>query len=331
MVKLNGKSKREIKKLNYKGAAFLILTIFFLSFFSKVSAQAPYFPIQPSKFRVVKAFWGNVNTEIEAAPGDKNIPLLVIIQNVGNSTVIGLNMKLILSYPFTNVSGGRIATAFYEGTIQPGLTGTGQFILNIDANATSGEYILPMMIEYFIIVTGVGKTLYIVNTSEVNVPIFISGTRYIRIYSIIVFPRVISSGGNLTLSGTIVNTASTSLYNANISVSSPVLTRSASIFIGQLDSNIPRPFSFSLQVKRGIQNGTFPIIIRVTSQDLTLGVIHTNSITTVIHVQTVEILQKPIEQTKRERNIVIEIILRLLQVFFGFPALEILDSKLLRD
>jgi len=305
----------------------LIALIFLFSLsiliFNNALAQAPYFPIQAPTFKVVKASWGTVNSEIDAAPGDKRIPLTVTIQNIGNLTVTGLSMKLILQHPFTNISYGGIAKAFYEGSIQPGSIATVSFILNIDKNATIGEYTLKMIIDYLAIVTGVGKTLYIANTCEVNVPVFIAGTRYITIYSLTTSPRVIPPGGNFTLSGTIVNIASTTFNNVNISIFSPVLTRgSQAIFIGQVDPNIPRPFSFFLQVQRRISNGTFPIIIYVTYQDSSLGVIHVNSVTTFIHVQQIEVVKPIISSEKKGfTDVIIDVFLKLLKFFFGFPNL----------
>jgi hypothetical protein len=274
--------------------------------------------------RVVKASWGTVSSEIDAAPGDTHIPLVVTIQNIGNLTVTGLTMKLILQQPFTNISYGRVAKSFYEGNVQPGSTATVSFILNIDENATIGEYALKMIIDYLTIVTGVGKTLYISNTCETNVPVFIAGTRYIAIYSIVTSPRVIPPGGNFTLSGTIVNIAFTTFNNVNISIYSPVLTQrgSTTIFIGQVDPNIPRPFSFFLQVQRRLPNGTFPITIYVTYQDSSLGVTHINSVTTTIHVQQIEVV-KPIVSSEKKGfiDVIIDVFLKLLKFFFGLPAL----------
>jgi len=289
---------------------------------SEASAQAPYFPLQPSGFKVVNASWGNVGAEIDAAPGDVNIPLTVTVQNIGNSTVTGVSMKLVLQQPFTNMSGGRIANAFYEESISPGLTGTSRFVLSIDPNAIPGEYILRMVIDYLMVVTGVGKTLYIAMETEVQVPVLVTKTRYVVIYSVGVFPGEVTPAGNFTVSGTVVNAASASLYNTNVSVSSPAVVRGASIFIGQIDPNIPRPFSFPLQIRRELPNGSFPIKILVTYQDLSLGVTHVNSAATVIRVQQREVPTRPTEPPKRSlAEMIVDILSRILRFFFGFSAL----------
>jgi len=307
--------------------ATLLTFVLLFSTLSEVSAQAPYFPLQPVKFKVVKAIWGEVDEEINAAPGDVNIPLTVTIQNIGNSTATGLSLKLVLQGPFTNMSGGRYAYAYYEGSISPGMTGTSRFVLNINANATPGEYALKMLVDYLMVVTGVGKTLYIAMETEVNVPVLVTGTRYIAIYSVGVFPREVPPAGNFTVSGTLVNTGSKSLYNVNVSIFSPILIRGTSIFIGQVDPNIPRPFSSLLQVRRGLPNGTFPLRILVTCQDLSLGVTHMNSAVTTLHVQQRETQVKPSGLVERRSpiEVIIEILQRLFQFFFGFSTSTALE------
>ncbi|MBO3754866.1 MAG: hypothetical protein FGF53_08355 [Candidatus Brockarchaeota archaeon] len=300
----------------------LLTFVLLFSTLSEVSAQAPYFPLQPVKFKVVKAIWGEVDGEINAAPGDVNIPLIVTIQNIGNSTATGLSMKLLLQEPFKNMSGGRYAYAHYEGSISPGMTGASRFVLNINANATPGEYVLKMLIDYLLVVTGVGKTLYIAMGTEVDVPVLVTGTRYIAIYSIRVFPGEVQPAGNFTVSGTLVNTGPQSFYNVNVSISSPVLIRGTSTFIGQVDTNIPRPFSFLLQVRGGLPNGTFPVRILVTYQDLTLGVTHMSSAVTTVTVQQRGAPLKPPEFVERRGPVemILEVLWRLFQFFFGFSA-----------
>jgi hypothetical protein len=305
-------------------ASILLFSLSFVLIFGNALAQAPYFPIQAPMLRVVKASWGTTSSEIDAAPGDTHIPLTVTLQNIGNLTITGLSAKLLLQQPFTNISYGKVAKSFYEGSIQPGSIAIVNFILNIDENATIGEYALKMVIDYLAIVTGVGKTLYIANTCELDIPVFIAGTSYIAVYSVTTSPRIIPPGGNFTLSGTIVNTASTTFNNVNISIYSPVLVRrgSTAIFIGQVDPNIPRPFSFSLQVQRRLPNGTYPITIHITYYDPSLGVSHVNSVATNIHVQQIEVVKPTAPKEKKSfMDIIIDVLIRLLRFFFGFPAL----------
>jgi len=293
---------------------------------AKVSAQGPpYFPVQASWFRVVNVIWGSSTNQINAAPGDTNIPLIVTLQNIGNSTITGITETLILQQPFTNASGGQLANSFYQnGSMSPGSTGASQFILNIDRNAVPGEYVLRMRIDYLVIVSGVGQTLYIAQEAEVSVPVLVSNTPYVVIYSVNVYPLTVPPGGNLTISGSVVDTTiATSFYNTNVSISSPVFVQGTYVFIGQIDSNIPRPFSAAFQVKRGNLNGTFPIRIVVTYLD-TLNVLHVSS--TVLTLQVIQQTTPTIPVGQFQRSpvqILIDFLVRIFEFFFGSPSATI--------
>lgn len=290
----------------------------------EVSAQPPYYPLEPISFKVVKTAWGTTTTEIDAAPGDKNIPLIVTIQNMSNSTVTGLTETLILQQPFTNRSLGYLARSYYEGSLSPGSTSSAQFILNIDRRAAPGEYVLGMRINYLTIVSGVGSTLYIAQETEAKVPVLIAGTHYIIIYDVIVSPEQVSPGGNFTISGSVVDTATaSSFYNTNVSFSSPVFLKGIYVFIGQIDPNIPRPFSATLDIQRSLPNGTYQGEILVTYLD-SLNVIHVSSAVVKFQVQR----QAPTIPTRPSQSggplqIIIDFLWRIFQFFFGSSAATI--------
>jgi hypothetical protein len=245
-----------------------------------VSAQAPpYPPLSPSIFKVVRTAWVSANQTVYAAPGDANIPLYVTVQNIGNRTATGLSQTLFLEQPFTNITGGKLVTAYYENNVDPGLTATTKFIINISRNASIGIHMLRMHIGYLQVVSGVGATLYLNQQTDVEFPVFVTGTTYVAIYSINLFPKEVTPGGNVTVSGTIVDTATSTLSNANISVSSPAFIKGAFIYIGQADPNIPRPFSMTLQVKKDIPIGSYPVDLTVTYTD-SFSVSHVSSATT---------------------------------------------------
>jgi limonene-1,2-epoxide hydrolase len=301
--------------------------LFLLENPTEVSAQGPpYFPLQPSWFKVVNVIWGSSDNQIKAAPGDTNIPLIVTLQNIGNSTITGITETLILQQPFTNASGGQLASSFYQnGSMSPGSTGASEFILNIDRNAVPGEYVLTMRIDYLMIVSGVGQTLYIAQEAEVSVPVLVSNTSYVVIYSVNVYPLTVSPGGNLTISGSVVDTTTaTSFYNTNVSISSPAFVQGTYVFIGQIDSNIPRPFSAAFQVKRGNFNGTFPIRIVVTYLD-TLNVLHVSSTVLTLQViqQTTSTIPSGQFQARGPVQLLIDFLVRIFEFFFGSPSATI--------
>jgi len=285
----------------------------------RVSAQAPpYPPLAPSIFRVVDTWWGssNLNSSIYAAPGDMNIPLFVTVQNIGNRTATGLSETLILQEPFTNVSGGRTVSAFYSQEVSPGLTATTRFILNIARNASLGVHNLKMEIKYLQIVSGVGATLYLNQQMNVDLPVLVTGTSYATIYSVNLYPSETTPGGNVTISGTIVDTATTLLSNTNVSFSSPAFSRGAFIFVGEADPNVPRPFSITVQLQRTIAEGTYPVEVSATYLD-SLGVTHVTSFKTTLRV--IQPSPSP-ALTRPERSptqVVLDMLWGIFRFFFG--------------
>jgi len=295
---------------------------------SRVSAQPPpYPPLAPSLFRVVGTSWGssNLNSSIYAAPGDMNIPLFVTVQNIGNRTATGLSETLVLQEPFTNVSGGRTVSAFYAQDISPGLTATTQFILNIARNASLGVHVLKMETKYLQIVSGVGATLYLNQQISVDLPVLITGTSYATIYSVNLYPSETTPGGNVTISGTIVDTATALLSNTNVSFSSPAFSRGTFIYVGEADPNIPRPFSVTVQVLRTIAEGTYPVEIAATYLD-SLGITHITSFRTTLRV--IQQVYTPAARSPERGpiEVALNILREIFRFFFGSFGFSVLSD-----
>jgi len=300
----------------------LVIIFVFGSFWTglnmlNVLAQAPpYPPLKPSTFKVIKTSWINANETVYATPGDTNVPLYVGIQNIGNRTVTGLSETLLLQQPFKNVSGGNVVNAYYENSVEQGLTAITEFILNIDRDAEVGMHTLTMRISYLQIVSGTGTTLYLEQQTEVEVPLLITSTSYLAIYSVSVYPKQVTPGGNITISGNVVNTAASTLSNVNVSASSSALLSEPFVFIGQMDTNIPRPFSFTVQARGDLQNATIPILLSATFSD-SYNVNHVISTTT-----SMQIAQQPLKTvtTPAPRDpieVIIDKIWEIVRFFFG--------------
>lgn len=305
----------------------IISSSIFQSMFLNVSAQAPpYPPLKPSTFKVVRASWISPNLTFSAVAGDTNIPLYVTVLNIGNRTATGMSQTLFLNEPFTNISGGQQAKAFYESNISPGLTATTKFILNISRNASVGPHILRMRIDYLQIVSGAGATLYLEQQAEVEVPVLVTGTPLITIYSVNVYPRETPPGGNITISGTIVNTGTSTMSNTNVSISSQALIRGAFIFIGQADPDIPRPFSATVQVRRDAAERVYPINLQVKYSD-SYGVGHISSAASAIRVAQRTPATPERTPARSPIDIIYDILLKVYRFFFGtVMGALILDS-----
>jgi hypothetical protein len=89
------------------------------------------------------------------------------------------------------------------------------------------------------------------------------------LYGIQVTPSATSSGGNVTVSGNVLNSGNLAAYNANVTVESEALApgTSASVFLGEVDPNIPRPFSLLISFRKNLADGTYPIVVKISAVD----------------------------------------------------------------
>ena len=89
------------------------------------------------------------------------------------------------------------------------------------------------------------------------------------IYGVQAVPPTIPPGGNLTISGSLLNGGNLASYNANVTVVSDALdpTQPASVYIGEVDPNIPRPFSLLVVFKPNTPIGNLTLTIVVTAID----------------------------------------------------------------
>jgi hypothetical protein len=80
---------------------------------------------------------------------------------------------------------------------------------------------------------------------------------------------VISPGGNTTVSGNVLNDGNLASYNANVTVESDALVQGPqnSVFLGEVDPNIPRPFSVLIVFKPSLAPGNYTLTVKVTATD----------------------------------------------------------------
>ena len=142
------------------------------------------------------------------------------------------------------------------------------------------------------------------------------------LYGIQVTPASTSSGGNATVSGNLLNSGNLAAYNANVTVGSDALApgASASVFLGEIDPNIPRPFSLQVYFRKNLTDGTYPIVVEVSAID-------TDRPASPYVVQSPSAIQikKPVTQPPTQSRqptgilgMVIEILRYLYGLFFGF-------------
>jgi len=89
------------------------------------------------------------------------------------------------------------------------------------------------------------------------------------LYGIQITPTVAAPGGNATISGSLLNAGNLAAYDANVTIESDILLPGSinSYFIGEIDPNIPRPFSLLVLFKQNIPDGNYTINVKVSATD----------------------------------------------------------------
>lgn len=89
------------------------------------------------------------------------------------------------------------------------------------------------------------------------------------LYGVQFTPSISTPGGNATVSGNLLNRGNLAAYNANVTVVSDILVTSgvSSNFLGEVDPNIPRPFSLLVVFKSGVAPGNYTLVVKATAID----------------------------------------------------------------
>jgi len=140
------------------------------------------------------------------------------------------------------------------------------------------------------------------------------------IYSVQMTPSSVAPGGNATISGNVLNSGNLAAFNANVTVLSDTLAASSSsgAFIGEIDPNIPRPFSLLVVFKTNVPNGNYSLTVKVSAVDTSRPGIP------IITQKAFQFqIKKPTQQPVTQRpqtgliDIIYQILRQLYNVFLG--------------
>ena len=159
-------------------------------------------------------------------------------------------------------------------------------------------------------------------TQEVHdVSFSVNGWINLILYGIQITPATTTPGGNATLSGNLLNSGNLAAFNANVTVESDALVPSAlsSAYLGEIDPNIPRPFSFLMVVKRNVAEGNYTLLVKASAIDSSRpGSPYTAETTSKIQVRRAT--TQPSNQGRQTSGVVsmlLEILRYLMDAFFG--------------
>lgn len=120
-------------------------------------------------------------------------------------------------------------------------------------------------------VTGTYKQLGDVSYTQETHLLAVSVTGYINlvVYGITLSPSEITQGGNTTVSGQVLNNGNLASYEANVTVESNAIVPGPqnSVFVGEVDPNIPRPFSVLIIFQPNMGPGNYTISVSVSASD----------------------------------------------------------------
>ena len=117
-------------------------------------------PTVDVEFTVVKVYWGTIDTTLSPEPGDRNVPLTIVIQQHSDYYLRGIVGYLNLSEYFRDsVSKGNVSSA--QGIAIERENDTGDvipygsfyltFTLDISEEANKGTYSLNLRLTYYAI------------------------------------------------------------------------------------------------------------------------------------------------------------------------------------
>jgi hypothetical protein len=159
-------------------------------------------------------------------------------------------------------------------------------------------------------------------TQEVHTVTFsVQGWINLILYGIQATPGITSPGGNTTLSGNLLNSGNLAAFNANVTVQSDALVPSAlsSAFVGEIDPNIPRPFSLIVVFKASVAPGNYTLVVKATAIDQSRPASPYSAQAT----SKVQVRRAPAQPSNQRGGnvgvigILIEILRYLMDVFFG--------------
>jgi hypothetical protein len=159
-------------------------------------------------------------------------------------------------------------------------------------------------------------------TQEVHAVSFsVQGWIKLVLYGVELTPSTSTPGGNATISGNLLNSGNLAAYNANVTVESNVLVPSSisSAYLGEIDPNIPRPFSLLVAFKSNVAEGNYSIIVKATAIDSNRPA-SPYTIQGIAKIQLKRTTTGPSTQRSGNGGVVqtlIQILRYLMDVFFG--------------
>ncbi|MBI5378049.1 MAG: hypothetical protein HZA82_05440 [Thaumarchaeota archaeon] len=133
----------------------VLLGLFFISQLFVIDAHAQFtksdspFERQFADVKFLDAYFGTSEEKIEVKAGDQNVPLTVVMANVGAQDITGIRGQLSLPIGFSPSDGhGALIVADKDGNSLAGDTFSLTFFVNVDKNLNVGQYPGTIKVDY---------------------------------------------------------------------------------------------------------------------------------------------------------------------------------------
>ncbi|MCL4436533.1 MAG: pre-peptidase C-terminal domain-containing protein [Thaumarchaeota archaeon] len=107
--------------------------------------------IEGAGISVAEVVWGSPNSPVEVNLGDRNVPVTLVVKNVGTQSITGLSAEIRLPQPLMNSTAGSAVTSYFGGAVQPGGTAQLQFKVDINENGNPGLLQLNLSVNYLVV------------------------------------------------------------------------------------------------------------------------------------------------------------------------------------
>jgi hypothetical protein len=152
---------------------------------------------------------------------------------------------------------------WHYDSIVPGQSVAVSFEIYAPTAAIGDSYEASVTLTY----REIGDISYTEETHSVSFSVH--GWINLVLYGIQITSTAAVPGGNATISGNLLNKGNIAAYNANVTVESEAIAQgtTASVFLGEIDANIPRPFSLLVNFRKNLADGNYSIVVRVSAVD----------------------------------------------------------------
>ena len=128
-------------------ASIAVLFVIGASVIDTADAQSPF----SKKFGAIKfldAYFGQPNERLEVRPGDSNVPLTVIIANVGSEDITGIRAQLSMPLALGGTDGSRSARADSASNALAGDSFYLTFFVNVSPHATIRDHKAIVSVDF---------------------------------------------------------------------------------------------------------------------------------------------------------------------------------------